>query len=228
MNFDEISLVVPYIERAFLTGIDLNANQPAEPRAFKAHLSWNEIPKGGRYIVSIRNPEDVAVSLFYFLEGHTFERGSISFTAFVRGAVIATNRYWSHLASWLEHQNDPSVLLLSFERMIGGLSSTVESISAFLGFDPDPELLSIVTEQASFAFMRKNHEKFDDRTTTELVDRYCELPQSDYVGKIRAGPQRSVTGRVTDDMRSELHDIWTREIYSRFGFPDYQSLIDAL
>src|ERR671922_1915726 len=45
MDFDEITAVVPWIELAFDVGIDLEAPQVAEPRAFKTHLSWDEVPK---------------------------------------------------------------------------------------------------------------------------------------------------------------------------------------
>ena len=55
LDFEEISNVVPWIERAYELGIDLEAPQPGPFRAYKSHLSWDEIPKGGRYIFSIRN-----------------------------------------------------------------------------------------------------------------------------------------------------------------------------
>src|SRR4051812_23528306 len=38
MDFEEISLVIPWIERSALLGLDINAPQVAEPRAFKTHL----------------------------------------------------------------------------------------------------------------------------------------------------------------------------------------------
>ncbi|MEO0442026.1 MAG: sulfotransferase domain-containing protein, partial [Pseudomonadota bacterium] len=38
MDFDDISRVVPWIETAPILGIDINANQRAEPRGFKSHL----------------------------------------------------------------------------------------------------------------------------------------------------------------------------------------------
>ena len=46
MNFGEISQVVPFFEME----VDFeafDAPQPAEPRAFKTHLSWDLMPKGG-------------------------------------------------------------------------------------------------------------------------------------------------------------------------------------
>nr|HMN27519.1 sulfotransferase domain-containing protein [Caldilineaceae bacterium] len=49
MDFDDISRVVPWIETAYDLGIDLNAEQRGQPRAFKSHFNWYEVPKGGRY-----------------------------------------------------------------------------------------------------------------------------------------------------------------------------------
>ena len=52
MDFDDISRVVPWIETAKSLGIEINAEQVAEPRGFKSHLSWDHVPKGAKYIVS--------------------------------------------------------------------------------------------------------------------------------------------------------------------------------
>jgi hypothetical protein len=46
MDFDDISRVVPWIEISPALGIDLDAEQKANPRAFKSHLAWSEIPLG--------------------------------------------------------------------------------------------------------------------------------------------------------------------------------------
>src|SRR6476620_3913748 len=45
MDFDDISRVVPWIEMSPLLGIDLNAEQRANPRGFKSHLSYTRVPK---------------------------------------------------------------------------------------------------------------------------------------------------------------------------------------
>ena len=59
MSFGEITQVVPWIELAHDLGLDIPGDQPS-PRAFKSHLSWHDIPKGGRYIVVMRDPLDAA------------------------------------------------------------------------------------------------------------------------------------------------------------------------
>src|SRR3954447_2960755 len=81
MNFEEITAVVPWLEMADALGLDLEAPQPF-PRAYKSHLNWNDVPKGGRYVISIREPKDALVSFYRFFEGWWFEPGSIPFETF--------------------------------------------------------------------------------------------------------------------------------------------------
>ena len=63
MDFNESTAAVPRIEMAYDLGQDLDAEQAAAPRAFKSHLNGNDVQKGCRYIVVIRDPRDVAVVL---------------------------------------------------------------------------------------------------------------------------------------------------------------------
>ncbi|UCH41373.1 MAG: sulfotransferase domain-containing protein [Gammaproteobacteria bacterium] len=46
MDFDDISRVVPWIETSVALGIDLDAEQKANPRAFKSHLNWHPGSQG--------------------------------------------------------------------------------------------------------------------------------------------------------------------------------------
>ena len=77
MDFDDISRVVPWIETAHDLGLDLDAPQRGKPRGFKSHLSYDLVPKGARYMLSIRDPKDAFVSSFRFMEGWFFEAGSV-------------------------------------------------------------------------------------------------------------------------------------------------------
>jgi hypothetical protein len=61
MDFDDISRVVPWIETAQGTGVDVEGPQRGEPRGFKSHLPYDQMPKGARYVVSLRDPKDALV-----------------------------------------------------------------------------------------------------------------------------------------------------------------------
>jgi len=63
-DFDDISRVVPWIEQVAMHDIDLNGAQRAKPRGLKSHLSYSNVPKGAKYVVSFRDPKDAFVSTF--------------------------------------------------------------------------------------------------------------------------------------------------------------------
>ena len=89
MDFEDISEVVPWIEMAVDTGIDATAAQRAEPRAFKTHLDWGALPKGGRAIWVVRDPESVAGSLNPAVLGSKSSRWT-SFCPAMAGITIGT------------------------------------------------------------------------------------------------------------------------------------------
>ncbi|MEE4349847.1 MAG: sulfotransferase domain-containing protein [Pacificimonas sp.] len=48
-DYDDISRVLPWIETAHVHGVDVNAEQRANPRGFKSHLSYHALPKGAKW-----------------------------------------------------------------------------------------------------------------------------------------------------------------------------------
>lgn len=58
-------------------GMDPRIEQVSPPRMFKTHLSWEDIPKGARYIHLTRDSRDALVSHFHFMQGWFFETGSV-------------------------------------------------------------------------------------------------------------------------------------------------------
>lgn len=228
MDFDDISLVVPWIESSPMLGIDLDAEQKANPRAFKSHLGWNEIPKGGRYIVAIRDPRDALFSVFKFMEGWFFEPGAIELDDYAREYFIQDRDYWKHLSSWWPRRNDDDVLLMAFEHMKKDLSGTIERIAAFIDIELDEELRQITEEHASLPFMQQHKDKFDDLLMREMSERVALLPSGSDSAKVRAGKVGEHAKHLGDDVVAEIDAIWQQEISEKFGFSSYQALIASL
>jgi len=106
MDFDEIGRVVPWLNMAHDMGIDINAPQVANPRAFKTHTTLDETPKGGKYIVILRDPKDALVSHFHFFEEFFFEKGSVNLETFAREHYIPRRNIHNHLLSlWGRHKD---------------------------------------------------------------------------------------------------------------------------
>jgi hypothetical protein len=234
MDFEEISLVVPWIETAPLLGIDLDAAQVAQPRAFKTHLSWELLPKGGRNIYIVREPGDVLVSFYHFLNGVLFEDGSIDMDTFALEFFLAdlppddmvlsaSARYWEHVRSWWQARTRSDVLFLCFEDMKEDLRAAVERIAAFIGIAADGDLLDLVTRQAGFEFMRAHETQFDDHPTTLAFCRMMGLPPAPTT-KVRAGRVGARHTELSPRIAAMLNAQWQRILAEPLGLRSYDHL----
>lgn len=230
MDFDDISRVVPWLETSTDLGLDLHAPQRGHPRAFKSHLNWYDVPKGGRYIVSIREPKDVLVSGYRFMEGWFFEPGSIDITTWAEDFMANREKggYWRHLRSWWEERHNPHVLLLCYEEMTQDLPGTVRTVADFIGVPLDEELLAIVVRQASLDFMLAHKDRFDDRLMREHSERIAGLPPGSDSAKVRKGEIGSHWYELPQDVIDAMDRIWQEEIAAPLGFATYQELRTAL
>ncbi len=226
MDFDDISRVVPWLETSYDLGIDLHAPQRGHPRAFKSHLNWHDVPKGGRYIVSVRDPKDVLVSGYRFSEGWFFEPGSISIEEHARDGFLDPEKrsYWKHLRSWWEVRQREDVLLLCYEAMRRDLATTVRTVAEFIGIDLDNELFEIVMEQSSLPFMLQHKDKFDDRLMREHSEKHAGLPPGSDSAKVRVGEVGQHRYELPPAISAELDQIWQEEIEATLGFSSYQAL----
>jgi hypothetical protein len=227
MDFDDISRVVPWIEVSHSLGIDLDAPQRAEPRAFKSHLAWDDVPKGGRYLLSVRDPKDALVSMYRFLEGWWFETGSIPIATIAREVYMANREahgYWRHLASWWPRRRQENVLMLAYENMQADLPGTIRRIARFIGCELDEALLALVVRQSSFDFMLAYKDKFDDRLIRERAEQVGALPPGSDSAKVRNGRVGAHRLELPADISREMDQIWQAEITRRFGLASYQNL----
>ncbi len=232
MDFDDISRVTPWIETSTDLGLDLTAEQKAHPRVFKSHLDADAIPKGGHYLNSSRDPQDVLYSMFKFMEGWFIEPGTMTPDNFARGSFLnpdsGRDGYWKHLKSWWARRNDPDVLFMAYEHMKEDLAGTIHRVAAFMDIELDDDLLAITQEHASLPFMQKHKDKFDDKLMRERAASICGVPVDSDSSKVRTGKTGDSRQKFSDDVVEELDAIWQREITADLGFPDYASMIATL
>lgn len=231
MDFREITEVVPWIEIAHDMGLDLEGPQVGEPRVFKSHCPWDAVPKGARYIYTIRDPRDAVVSLYRFFEGWLFEPGSISIETFASEFFLhgtMSGRYWDHLAGWWAQREREDVLILSFEDMKRDLAGTVRRVARFMGVDADQALLDLVIEQSSYEFMRAHERQFDDHLLREARDQACGLPPGGVTTKVRAGRVGDHVRELPASVIETMDAMWREVIEARFGFRSYADMRAAL
>lgn len=235
MEFDDISRVVPWLETSTDLGIDLDAEQKAEPRAFKSHLPYMAVPKGCRYIVPVRNPRDALVSLYRFFENWWFEPGAITVEEFARGRYFKRGEespeggdYWTHFSSWWAVREDPSVLLVAFENMKKDLPGTVRRVAAFLGMPLDDDLEAIVVRQASLEFMLAHRDRFDDKLMRERSEIVSGLPSGSDSSKVRLDDVGSQAPKVSSELLAEMDAIWQETISREHGLMSYDEAVGVL
>jgi len=231
MDFDDISRVIPWIETALDLGLDLDADQRGEPRAFKSHLSAHRVPPGARYIVSLRDPKDAFVSFYRFMEGWWFEAGTIDMETVAHRVYFLRERatdYWTHLLSWWPRRDDPDVLLLSFEGMRADLEGVVIRVAQFIGVPLDQALLDLVVGQSSFEFMRAHGDRFDDALIRRLTEERAGLPPGGDSSKVREGAVGSHRAELSAALSAEMDAIWSDVIEPELGFATYAELAAAL
>ena len=232
MDFDEINTVVPWIEVADDVGWDLDAPQVAEPRLYKSHLSWHDIPKGGRYIYSFRHYHDAIVSFYRFFEGWFFEPGSISLETLISWRwprdEVDNRGYWYHLRSWWEQRHNKDVLLLCYEDIKADLSGTIRRIARFMGIHLDDALLDIIVRQSSREFMLAHSHQFDERHMRDIGGKRAGLPHPIDSSKVTRGASDDSRYQLSPELKDMLDNIWQEQTVSRFGFETYEDLRQSL
>lgn len=228
MGFDEINSVVPWIEIAYDVGWDLDAPQISEPRLYKSHVSWHDIPKGCRYICSFRHPYTAIVSFYRFFEGWMFEPETISLEDLTRWRwprdKVDRQGYWYHLTSWWEQRQNQDVLLMCYEDMMADPSGAIQRIARFIGIELDAPLLDTVLRQSSREFMLAHSEKFNERHIREIGGKRAGLPPPLGSSKVTSGASDDARYKLPPHIKKELDEIWQEQVQSKFGLKDYDEL----
>jgi hypothetical protein len=235
MDFDDISRVVPWIETSTDLGLDLTADQKAQPRLFKSHLDAIRIPKGGRYINSCRDPRDALFSMYKFMEGWFLEPGAVSLDDFARATFIQAGspgssgrNYWTHLKSWWVRRNDSDVLFMAYEHMKDDLDLTIRRVADFIDIEMDEELMAITREHSSLPFMQKHSDRFDDKMMRERSIAVAGLPANSDSSKVRSGQVGESHQQLSAEVIAELDECWQHHITSELGFKNYAAMISSL
>ena len=228
MAFDDISRVVPWIETSRMLGIDLEAPQRAEPRGFKSHLAYDQLPKGARYVVALRDPKDALVSMYRFMEGWFLEPGAVSIGQFcterwMKGGAEGGG-YWSHLVSWWAQRDNPHVLLLSYEQMTRDPAAHIRRLAAYCDIPLNEALLALTLERSSLAFMLAHKDRFDDFLMRSHSEASCNLPQGSDSAKVRKGGVGGHHHELPAEVAALLDAEWSRRVTPKLGFADFATL----
>ena len=229
MDFDDISRVVPWIETSPALGLDLDAEQRANPRAFKSHLPWHPMPRGGRYLISVREPARALVSFFRFMVGWFIEPDTVTLDEFSQWFLDRGDGqdYWTHFISWWQRRDDDDVLLIAFELMKEQPRAHVRRVADFIGVDAGDELIDLALQQSSLDFMLEHADKYDDllmRTMSEVV---LGLPPGSESAKVKAELPKGAF-ELSADVLARLDQKWAATVEPACGLASYDDALQAL
>jgi hypothetical protein len=230
MSFEEVGFVVPCLDFPHPMGIGLDAPQAFEPRVYMTHSNWHDVPKGGRYICAFRNPKDVIVSYYRFLENWFFEPGVIDLDAFAQNFVPPEGElddWWLHMVSWWEQRDNAAVLLLTYEDMIEDLVGTVRKVARLMGIALTDDLLDIVVRQSSRDFMLAHASHFDERGVRRLAEKEIGLPFNSDATKVTQGADKN-RYRLSPEVSAAFDAVWRSQVEPRTGLSDYDDLRKAV
>jgi hypothetical protein len=231
MDFDDISRVVPWIETAANLELDLNAEQRADPRGYKSHLSYTAVPKGARYVVAFRDPHDAFVSMFRFMEGWWIEPGTVTMAEFFGGWLHGGPEgggYFQHLLSWWEQRANPDVLLLSYAAMVETPALYIRKLADFCGIALNETLLELTLERASIGYMLEYKDRFDDAMQRNLSETKANLPPGSDSAKVRKGGVGHNRKELSAEIAARIDAAWVEQVTPVTGFVDFAAFETAM
>jgi len=164
MNFPHITTVSPWFEQELHRGSGKTLEAIPSPRFFKSHLTYEKLPRNGRYIYVARNVRDVAISAYHHL--HLVSGKKPDMEKFVNDFLkekVGFGSWFEHIESWWPRRNDPNVLFLEYTEVIADLDGTVRQVARFCDIPLEEADLPRIVERCGFAFMKKHDQKFDPR-----------------------------------------------------------------
>jgi len=226
VSFSNLSEVFPWFEMGYRFGHDLSRPQKFSPHLFKSHMQLSELPAGGKVINIIRNPGDTLVSYYNFWSGVLFDPEVISIEMMARQFFLLDRssgpqnmfrlNYFQHLVDFHSTDYDGLVLYIAYEDMKLNLPAAVRRIARFMDLDPSRVLLQKVVEQATFGFMSRHKEK------------YQELVPGGVMEMVVTGRVGDSKQRISADLKSELDEAWQRYVTPALGYRNYEQLLESI
>ena len=225
-SFGNISEVFPWFENGYRFGHDLSRPQKFSPHLFKSHMQLSELPAGGKVINIVRNPGDTLVSYYNFWSGVLFDPDVISIEMMARQLFLMDRssgprnmfrlNYYQHLVDFHSTKYDGQVLYIAYEDMKLNLSTAVRRIARFIGLDPSRALQQKVVEQATFEFMSRHREKYQERVPGGVLEMVV-------TGRVGDSKQK-----ISAELQSELDEAWQRYVTPMLGYENYDQLLDSI
>ena len=158
------------------------------PRIVKTHEYFE--PRYRKAVYLVRDPRDVAVSLYQFRRKSGLIEDAYPIERYVSERFIPGDldvSWAEHVGSWLgARRKHPGFLLVRYEDLQGDVSTELTKIGRFLGVDVTPERVATAIERSGAERMRKL-EKAEHESWVTTKGRRADIP---FVGAAKSGRWR--------------------------------------
>ncbi len=131
--------------------------------------------------------------------------------------------YCSHIASWWPHHNEKQVLFIHFEDLKENIELCIGKIAEFLNISISPELVELVKQRSSLAYMSTHQQKFTGRPPhPESHDPMPSAP----VSTVREGGGQTKEGakNLPVEVKQGLTEDWQKSVFPVTGCKNYDEL----
>ncbi|XP_070577955.1 sulfotransferase 1E1-like [Ptychodera flava] len=207
-------------------GFDIDTQQ--SPRVIVSHLRDDFLPtqfaeKRPKVIYVARNPKDVAVSTFHFVQKELPAINKKAYDGFsdflpdfmnarngIHTVVYDGSTWPSHVLTWWKRRHEPNVCFVTFEDMKKDLPGNIRIISEFLGVKLSDDVIQRIAEHCSFDKMKQNPVslKSDYCVNVLKVDPSLESP---FVRKGQVGGWKSVFSEADNETFDKMYREWMKD-----------------
>ncbi len=122
------------------------------PRFVKTHQPYRQLlfTRPGKAVYILRDPRDVMVSYYHFLQAHRLRQFKGSFAKFIRHPRYGLRACVNHYLSWLPH----ITLIVRYEDLRQDTVAQFQKLTTALQIPMQTDLLQLAVERSSFQKMR--------------------------------------------------------------------------
>jgi len=235
-NFSDIYDVVPFLPTYNQKlNFDPDADQVANPRVFKSHMLYENIPKLDgvtRFVVTTRHPYDTKLSMMKFIWRFAGVDRDMNATEYEK--VFGNWRvgdFAKFINSWWPHRNDPNVLIIPYEYLKEDLGSCIQKISNFICGKPldEADFLKVL-HFSSFEYMSQHREKFAYESMAKQLSQSANIEYLPVVGgmvRLDGGQVGQGKKLLDQSIRQQVDKDWKEIVEKQLGFKNYDEFYRA-
>lgn len=210
-DIDDYMLRTPLLEGEGKNFIEQTMRRPG---VILSHLPFSHISYNpqAKYICVVRNPKDVCVSLWHFLNKHP-KIGFVypTFDSFFQAFVNGDTPYCAHIdylrLLW-SHKNDHNVLIITYEEMKTDLLRSIQKVAQFLSIDTtkNNHLVDRIAMNSSLKKMKKTYDCAWNDYYSQHQDQSSTFDMS--ISFIHEGHAGNWKSYMTDQQSQQIDEIY--------------------